>query len=221
MVLKKAIEAVLFVLILKPKIVCMLLCGIDYGSKMAGTTVLFFWQSESKSMWFYASQKKEDADLFLEKYIRLHTPDSIFIDAPLSLPKVYQNPFPNSPKPSSNYFFRACDQALSAMSPMFLGGLTARAMQLKAQLSLYPFYETYPAQQAKRMKLDELNYKQNLSFIPQVLTEIKRQYPDFQDITLLNTWHQIDALLALIAAYRFWKGEVTVFGDLGEGLIYV
>lgn len=53
----------------------------------------------------------------------------VCIDAPLSLPGVYfdKNKF-------HDYLYRKCDNACKAMSPMFVGAFTARAIQLQKLL---------------------------------------------------------------------------------------
>jgi predicted nuclease with RNAse H fold len=100
--------------------------GIDYGAKLAGTTVAAW--NENGSLHWKCSGKKQDADKWLEEKLLQLRPDLIFMDAPLSLPGVYSGQ-------GTDYFYREGDRALGAMSPMFLGGLTARAMQLKANLT--------------------------------------------------------------------------------------
>lgn len=196
-------------------IIYMNICGIDYGSKLAGTTVICSWQVNSNKLSFDYSEKKKDADIFLKKKLLESKPTFVFIDAPLSLPLVYQN------CPGYNdYFFRKVDRSLQAMSPLFLGGLTARAMKLKADLPSFTFYETYPAAQAKRLQIKLLGYKTKVTQIEPVVTTISNYYPTF-DIPSLNNWHAVDALLAFIGAYRFFKKEHLVVGDATEGLVYI
>ena len=93
-----------------------------------------------------------DADAFIHSEAIHLKPRMIFIDAPLSLPGIYWlgNGF-------RDHFFRQCDKEMNAMSPMFLGGLTARAMRLKAELKSTgcKIIETYP-----RM-LTEMRYLSN------------------------------------------------------------
>ena len=62
------------------------LFGIDYGSKLAGTTVIGL--LENQIVQLFASQKKKDADQFILQQIKERQPNTIFIDAPLSLPNV-------------------------------------------------------------------------------------------------------------------------------------
>jgi predicted nuclease with RNAse H fold len=196
----------------------MKLAGIDYGSKLAGTTVLAGYNTDNQSIEILQSFKNQDADLFLQEKLTYFSPDVIFIDAPLSLPQVYSS---NRITPEADFFYRSADRALQAMSPMFLGGLTARAMRLKAQLAHFSFYETYPAYQAKRLKLNNLDYKKSSHQIQPVLQKIQQFYPFLQSTPSLSNWHQIDAILALISAYRFWQNNYESFGEESEGKIFV
>ena len=106
--------------------------GVDYGSKMAGTTVVAV--ARERQIDLLQSGRKQDADAWLLETAVAQQPDHIFLDAPLSLPGVYRH-LPGR----SDYFYREADRELQAMSPMFLGGLTARAMQLHERLrAAYP-----------------------------------------------------------------------------------
>jgi len=197
------------------------LCGIDYGSKLAGTTVLAKLTIDTGKVEIFVSQKKKDADAFLQDILLDIKPVYVFIDAPLSLPKIYVL----SPEDRLNivhpdYFYRKGDRLLNAMSPLFLGGLTARAMRLVHQLQSIIFYETYPAWQAKKLELKALHYKKEVRYISEIQTFIESKYPQW-NIPTLNSWHEIDAVLALIGAERFSKNEHEVFGDEEEGAIYV
>ncbi len=193
----------------------MKICGVDYGSKMAGTTVICYYDTTTHQLFLESSEKKKDADAFLKKSIETHQPSYVFIDAPLSLPLVYQN------RPGyTNFFFRKVDQEVQGMSPLFLGGLTARAMKLAYDLKPLPFYETYPAAQSKRLHLKALGYKTKVAQIDPVLAEINQHYPEFT-LPPIKNWHEVDALLALIGAYRFWKSEHQVLGDAEEGQVYL
>ena len=61
--------------------------GVDFGSKLAGTTAVCFF--EGGNYRFFQSEKKKDADAFLEKIVEQIRPSHVFIDAPLSLPGAY------------------------------------------------------------------------------------------------------------------------------------
>jgi len=111
--------------------------GIDYGAKKAGTTAICY--QEGNRLFTSLSVKGADADDFCFQQIERLRPEFIMIDAPLSLPDAYFGK-------GDDFFYRQCDRELNAMSPMFLGGLTARAMRLADQLKSRQMlvYETYP-----------------------------------------------------------------------------
>lgn len=183
------------------------LAGIDYGSKMAGTTSICW--SKDHSLVIEQSQKKQDADQFLADQFHTHHFDLIAIDAPLSLPAVYHQP------DETDYFFRTADREVGAMSPMFLGGLTARAMRLRATFASADrtFIECYPAGLVRQLKLDEY-YKKDLAlFAAQLAAFLPTNVPDF------NNWHQADSVLAWLSAYRFRTGTHLSFGRKSEGVI--
>jgi predicted nuclease with RNAse H fold len=186
--------------------------GIDYGSNLAGTTAVCHLQGSALK--FQISRKGSSADEFLLKTIKELKPALIFIDAPLSLPLVYK-----SSDKADDFFYRTCDRALGAMSPMFLGGLTARAMRLVQPLvsTGIEVYETYPAHTAKVLQL--AGYKKHMEPVQHELSELsqaiglKTQWPD--PITL----HHIDAFLAWYSGMRFLRGEHITTGKIEEGII--
>lgn len=193
-----------------------LFAGADYGAKLAGTTVLAFVQNET--IQFLQSEKKRDADAFLHQNIqRLHI-NQLFLDAPLSLPGVYQK-LPNH----HDYFYREADKALNAMSAMFLGGLTARAMRLQHQLALESIevIETYPAYWAKQFGLKEYFYKKQKMHLAACTAFLLPQLDLPYKIAPIENWHQMDALLAFYSAWRHQKGESIMIGNKEEGGIRV
>ncbi|MBD0255189.1 MAG: DUF429 domain-containing protein [Cytophagales bacterium] len=195
----------------------MRLCGVDYGSKLAGTTVVCTLDATMGRVHFQKSAPREDADAFLRNYLLQCQPAFIFLDAPLSLPGVYRG-LPGC----RDYFYREADRQLGAMSPMFLGGLTARAVQLKdtLQRSGLVVYETYPAAQARRLNLHSAGYKQEPAALVPVLGHIQENHPAlFSEMVGVTSWHHVDALLALLAAVRFTGGEHVVYGNGVEGEI--
>ncbi len=197
----------------------MQICGIDYGSKLAGTTAFALLDTDTNKISIKISEKKKDADAFVEGLVLEKKPEFIFIDAPLSLPKVYAN-LKDLQEENPDFFYREGDRMLGAMSPLFLGGLTARAMRLVHSLGQFRFYETYPAWQAKRLELKALHYKKELTYLPQVKEKIAQHYPAWQ-IPALNSWHELDAVLALVGAWRFVNHTHEIFGNEEEGAIYV
>lgn len=161
-----------------------------------------------------------DADTFILNAAKHFSPNAIFIDAPLSLPGRYFDK-----QSFTDYNFRVADKLLNAMSPMFLGGLTARAMQLKDQLTDMgsAVHETYPKILAKRFQLKELGYKSSKLYLPPCREKIKSLFDpaisfSCKDIT---SWHHLDALLALMSALNHNIGRHETYGDEREGVIVV
>lgn len=191
--------------------------GIDYGSKMAGTTVIAF-VGESGQFVFQQSTRKQDADQFLLDWVSAQDrPAQLFLDAPLSLPAVYTDP-----DSGTDYFYRAADKEVQAMSPMFLGGLTARAMRLAAAIDQQGWVvrEVYPGHLARSLDLRELGYKKKVGDVPPVLAAFRQKMPGLPAAAPAN-WHQFDALLAFCSGWRYQKGEHLTFGVPEEGLIIV
>lgn len=187
--------------------------GIDYGSKQAGTTALCY--LENDKLHVVQSEKNKDADQFILKKIEELTPKSVFIDAPLSLPIGYFK------KDLEEFFYRECDKELGAMSPMFLGGLTARAVKLKTELqkSGIEVYETYPGFLARNvLKLKVYNKKEKLT--NSAIIQITGFLP-FEIQKPIKNWHQFDSILAWLSGWRFLNHEAESFGNQKEGLIWV
>lgn len=182
--------------------------AIDYGSKLAGTTVICF--AKNDQLHFLQSEKKKDADAFLIEKIRALNPAKIFLDAPLSLPSVYSGK-------GGDFFYRQCDRKVNAMSPMFLGGLTARAMKLRAGFSHLPFYEIYPAHLVRVLFPKNNFYKKDLAAFSEIL---KNELP-LNIAQLPANWHQVDAALAWLSGWRFEQQKAILFGDKKEGIICV
>ena len=185
--------------------------GIDYGSKIAGTTVIAY--LESDRLQIVQSAKKQDADRWILDHCDNLKPEMVFLDAPLSLPAAYFGK-------GEDYFYRLCDRECKAMSPMFLGGLTARAMALDKGYNKAEFIECYPGMLARQvLKLGELyNKKSKLS--DQAVEQLLSLLPYELD-AMLDNWHQFDALLCWLTGYRYQKGEALKIGDKEEGLIIV
>lgn len=194
------------------------LFGIDYGSKLTGNTVISIFK-DSKIM-FMDVDKGIDADGFILNAADHFKPTFVFIDAPLSLPGVYQKI-----AGCDNYHFRHADLDLKAMSPMFLGGLAARAMQLKFQLEErdVAVFETYPRIIANRFDLPAKGYKGSLQGLKCCRTQMVERFHSNIEINAndITTWHHLDALMALMSAMNFEQGCADCFGNKDEGLIYI
>lgn len=191
--------------------------GIDYGSKLAGTTVIAIYKAHSFQ--FFQSVKGQDADRFLVDALQNSPPAVIGLDAPLSLPGKLREL-----AGFSDYFYRQSDRELKAMSPMFLGGLTARAIRIKDLLEAegHQVIETWPSVWADRLNLKPAGYKKGgkeaLSDVTsRVCSALSLELPR-QDIP---TWHHLDSMLCCWSAFRHYHGKTETFGDPREGLILI
>lgn len=174
--------------------------GVDYGAKMAGTTSVCYKYGEFLRI--EQSEKKKDADLFLSSLIYKLKPEYIFIDAPLSLPGVY-----TEPEKYNDYFYRKCDREAGAMSPMFLGGLTARAMKLKNSFKKIYFVETYP--KLRSIKIFGNDYKKvHIIELNRILRTSGLKF-----INEPENMHQIDSVLAWLVGNDFIDGKSHKIGD--------
>ena len=181
---------------------------------MAGTTAVALLEGEKVEV--RISEKGRSADDFILRIIEEHNPLLVAIDAPLSLPGIY-----NEPETYDDYFYRKGDKELGAMSPMFLGGLTARAIKIRDHLigRGIKVIETYPSQLAKKFTLHQFGYrdKDRLQECTEKLTSlVPWKLPEG-----ICTWHELDAMLALWSANRLLDGNSEVYGDPGEGQIYI
>jgi len=191
-----------------------MLIGIDYGSKLSGLTAMAILdQGEIKVL---QSKKNSDADRFILEHLAPGKPELLCVDAPLSLPSVYTNP-----AGGADYFYRQCDRELHAMSPMFLGGLTARAIKLKNQIETLgtKVWETYPS--AIAIMYNMHGYKKTTESIPTCLEFLFDIAPELKTTFPIENWHAFDALLCLWTAINISKQTAASYGDPNEGLIYV
>ena len=187
--------------------------GIDFGSKLAGTTAIVFWQNGE--LHWKQSEKRKDADEFLHHHLQWIQPSHVFIDAPLSLPFVYKNPEVENP----NFFYRDADLVAKAMSPMFLGGLTARAMKLVHSFPEFDFYEAYPKLAAAQLDLNQFGYKRKEGSLARCQEKVL-QAMELKSNASIQDWHQLDALLAFWVGMKHGKGKAQHYGAKAEGLIW-
>lgn len=198
--------------------------GIDYGSKLAGTTSIVLGDMGSdfpSNLQILRTSKKVDADEFILKQVDRFSPKKVFIDAPLSLPKVYSDMA--SALVSDDFFYRLADKQVQAMSPLFLGGLTARAMKLKVALEAQGIevFEVYPAQLAKHFELSKSGYKTlkaDYSMMQNMI--IKDLGLQLSTIDFMSS-HDFDAFLAFLTGVRKVKQQAQMFGNEEEGCIWV
>lgn len=193
--------------------------GIDYGSKYTGNTVISILQNEEEIL-FMQVDKNVDADEFILNAAKHFKPHIIFLDCPLSLPGIY-----TKVSGCTNYHFREADRELKAMSPMFLGGMVARAMELKDKLVALDctVIETYPKVLALQLKLKPHGYKGSSIGLADCKQWMIKQLKDEYKVNLIDikTWHHFDALLALLSAIRHEQGKSVSYGINEEGLIVV
>ena len=185
--------------------------GVDYGSKLAGTTAICY--KSDKGLAIRQSEKKSDADVFLSDFINEHQPTVVYLDAPLSLPSVYTSK-------GEDYFYRSCDRLTKAMSPMFLGGLTARAMRLSASFPEIEFRECYPGYFVRNNPTYSEFYLKKKPYTDTLEIMLSKAY--VQKLTsALTNWHQLDAFICYLIGVKQGLGAGNVLGDAEEGLIYV
>lgn len=185
--------------------------GIDYGSKLAGTTVISYAMEDKLQL--EQSRKKTDADDWLIQRLSALSPGAVYFDAPLSLPAAFYGK-------GDNYFYRDCDRMTKAMSPMFLGGLTARAIKLKHRLEEVDFFECYPGYLAREVLQISRFYTKKQSLQNEAIDLLEKLLPLPMKRTPEN-WHQFDAVLAWITGHRMQEGQALFLGDPGEGQIVI
>ena len=181
--------------------------GVDYGAKLSGNTVAAYYQNGQ--VVFSQVKKKKDTDVWLTKILTQLEIDTIYIDAPLSLPAAYHGE-------GDNFHYREADRITKAMSPMFLGGLTARAMSLKHKLGNHTFFEIYPAYYQSEI-VQSVYYKKDISLF---LADLK-QKEEFILLENPTNWHQVDSLLALLIGTRHQENRHQEIGNKQEGIILI
>lgn len=191
--------------------------GIDYGTKTSGNTVICY--HDGQCLLFFDALKK-DADSFIFEWMHQNPlVSNLFLDAPLSLPAVY---FRRAG--FVNYHYRQCDLALKAMSPLFLGGLTARAIELTQKLSSalnIKTYEVYPKALAQLWLGNSYHKKLSVFEMEQLCEILIQNHSSLSLAHLPHNQHQFDALLAWLSGYRFMNEQHLTFGETDEGLIIV
>ena len=123
---------------------------------------------------------------------------------------------------SNEFFYREADKKLNAMSPMFLGGLTARAMKLKRILNAQniSLFETYPAALVCELFPTSASYKKNIEKFCKELRQITMTY-NLPSLPKFTSFHQADSLLAWLSGYRHLHHQSNLYGSSEEGLIFI
>jgi predicted nuclease with RNAse H fold len=188
--------------------------GIDFGAKLSGTTAICM-GVVGERLEVACSKKGQDADHFLNAALKGKAPATVCIDAPLSLPLAYRQA-----QMVPDFFYREADRQIKAMSPLFLGGLTARACRLAHEWSKQGFsvFEGYPGGLIKSLK-QVPEYKTTKAALPpfQAFLETTLQ----TSIPELNSWHEADAVLAWWIGSRIKQQAATSIGNPNEGLIWI
>lgn len=183
--------------------------GIDFGAQQAGTTVICF--RERGLFRFERSVKGEETDPWLEEMIQRLRPAAVYMDAPLSLPGAYFGK-------GSDWFYRHADRLARGMSPMFLGGLTARAMRLSGHWRSMGIavHEAYPSALI-RTEWDFLKIPVGRAIPPHKIRLMAGMFmlppPSPKDR------HEADAWLCWLIGHRHQQGQAHVFGEASEGVI--
>jgi|DewCreStandDraft_5_1066085.scaffolds.fasta_scaffold20240_1 predicted nuclease with RNAse H fold len=187
-----------------------MICGVDFGARLAGTTAIC--TDRGAILQLVRVPKNHDADEYLLAFCQKYLPSAVYLDAPLSLPDAYFGR-------GSDFFFRQCDRMLGAMSPMFLGGLTARAIQLRHRLAPTPVYEVYPRAAARCLADRGIDGYRTTS--PSAYARALADVLPLPIASEVSSWHEVDALLAWWSGWRHTQGEAQCFGDPSEGIVWV
>jgi predicted nuclease with RNAse H fold len=191
------------------------IAGVDYGAKLSGNTAVAILKKGKVEL--FKTKVKENADEFIVEVLTKHQVKMVFIDAPLSLPRSYQG---IKEETVPEFFYRQCDKETGAMSPLFLGGLTARAIALKYCLNRKEIevYETYPSYLCRLLNIERVKTADGVfEMFHRIKNELNGLFGNIEPQTI----HEIDALLALYSAIRYCQQQNVVLGDAEEGEILV
>ncbi len=194
------------------------LFGVNYGSKLSGNTLIAIYKDSS--IVFMDVDKGVDADGFILKAASHFNPSYVFLNVPLSLPGIY-----HKIDGCDDYHFRKADKDLNSISPMFNGGLAARAMELKAELENIgsEVFETCPRILAKRFGFPAKGYQGSNQGLKCCRTQLTECFKDTIAIkpSDIKSWYHLDALLILMSAMNFEQGCADAYGNKEEGLIFI
>jgi predicted nuclease with RNAse H fold len=183
--------------------------GIDYGAQLAGTTVIC---SRERGLFrFERSIKGQETDPWMMQRVAEMNPSAVYMDAPLSLPAAYYDK-------GTDHFFRLADRETGGMSPMFLGGMTARAIKAAThwRANGINVFEAYPSALV-RMEWDYLKIPKRRT-IPQHHLRLMAGMFHLPPPAPKDR-HEADAWLCWLVGHRHQHGQARTFGDHSEGLI--
>lgn len=186
--------------------------GIDYGAKTAGTTVICY--NKGSKLHLFSSMKKQDSDEFISEKIEELNPAAVYIDAPLSLPGAYF-------QKGDNFHYRKCDIVCKAMSPMFLGGLTARAIKLSNSHPSTNFYETYPGYFIREIVKAKDVYKKKEKLVNSEVQKLILKHVGLKLSGNIENYHQLDSIICWLSGKRHIENNHITIGEEEEGLIIV
>ena len=106
------------------------------------------------------------------------------------------------------------------MSPMFLGGLTARGMRLKHNSKSSHWHEVYPKALVEHFNLHENYQKKNNDNIQPFVEKLNTCFA-FNLREKIESWHSVDSLLAWISGSRYLTKQHHTIGTKNEGLIII
>ena len=189
--------------------------GIDLGNKGSGNTAFCF--LSKSTLQFKQTKKGEDELSVIFHILKKHPIKLVSIDAPLSFPGVYfhKHKF-------TDYQYRECDKLCKAMSPMFIGAFTARAIQLKNILeeNKIEVIEVYPKKLAEILDLKkDYPLKREQDVPMELVKKIKKIAP--YPVKKTTSMHQFDSLLCWLSAHRYIHSHHEEFGNKNEGIIIV
>lgn len=190
--------------------------GIDLGGKTTSNTVGCYTMGE-KLLFTHLPPKNQHQHLL--KFCLLNSFETVFMDAPLSLPGIY-----SGKKGFHDFHHRKCDLELKAMSPMYLGGFTASAIELKAHMEglHIKVWEVYPKALIQELGLQQLYSKKiTPTKLAALLNALKPHHMGFKLSKKPATIHELDAFLAWLSGHRFQQGIHQTKGDAKEGIILI
>ncbi len=190
--------------------------AVDLGGKSNGNTAACY--NVGDKLYFLNFAGVKNAYDFLVKTIVDKKIKLVFIDAPLTLPGVYKGL-----KGYSNFHKRNCDVELQAMSPMFLGGFTANAIELYHQLieKKIKVVEVYPKALVEHLSIEGYSKKLKVKELTTIVNQVMNHLPNFKLVDTHVSLHEVDALLAWLSGYRFQNKLHKAYGKKEEGVIVV
>ena len=96
------------------------------------------------------------------------------------------------------------------MSPMFLGGLTARAMKLRNQNVNIDFHETYPGYFIREILKAKEFYKKKEKVVNEQLIELLKIRLGLPIASPIENYHQLDAVVCWLSGKRHMQNKHLV-----------